>query len=106
MTLSFHFRVSDVSLTHVRLDRSAQETGLCGVLVLDTMDEPPNVVEIERVRCLECGNTYSRPAGRRTVDETGCPSCGYLGWIPAAIPPIAPRRSAADLPQTQEAQPR
>jgi hypothetical protein len=46
-----------------------------------------NVVQIERVRCLECGTTYAKPVDGGTVHENpGCPRCGYLGWISAAIP--------------------
>jgi hypothetical protein len=58
------------------------------------------VIHIERVRCLECSTTYSKPAGGGTVHENpGCPRCGYLGWIGTTIP-SAPRgrsRSGADL---------
>jgi hypothetical protein len=36
------------------------------------------------VRCLSCGATYAKPAGRGTVKTNpGCPECGYLGWWPA-----------------------
>jgi hypothetical protein len=57
------------------------------------------VVEIERVRCLECGAAYTKPADGGTVTENpGCPRCGYVGWIRAAIPaaPGELRRSSSD----------
>jgi hypothetical protein len=64
------------------------------------MGEPSsNVVQIERVRCLECGTTYAKPADGGTVHENpGCPRCGYLGWISAAIPASSggQRRFAGD----------
>jgi hypothetical protein len=52
------------------------------------MGEPSNnVIQIDRVRCLECGTTYVKPADGGTVHENpGCPKCGYVGWIAAAIP--------------------
>ena len=38
--------------------------------------------ELDRVRCLECGTTYAKPAEGGTVHENpGCPRCGYLGWV-------------------------
>jgi hypothetical protein len=41
----------------------------------------------EGVRCLECGETYSKPAAGGTVDKNpGCPVCGYVGWIPLTVP--------------------
>ena len=54
---------------------------------------------LTRVRCLECGHAYAKPAAGGTMSQNpGCPSCGYLGWIPAAVEVTAPqpRRSAAD----------
>jgi hypothetical protein len=46
-----------------------------------------NVIQIDRVRCLECGAKYVKPADGGTVHENpGCPKCGYLGWISATIP--------------------
>jgi hypothetical protein len=52
------------------------------------MGEPTsNVIQIDRVRCLECGVKYVKPADGGTVHENpGCPKCGYLGWISATIP--------------------
>jgi transposase-like protein len=47
-----------------------------------------NVVYIDRVRCLECGMKYVKPAdGGSARQNPGCPRCGYLGWITATIPP-------------------
>ena len=47
-----------------------------------------NVVQIERVRCLECGVKYVKPSDGGTVHRNpGCPRCGYVGWILATIPP-------------------
>ena len=58
---------------------------------------------LESVRCLECGLVYSKPSGGGTVTKNpGCPECGYVGWLSAAIPFMdtrAPRRSVADPPQ-------
>lgn len=50
-------------------------------------EEPSNVIQIDRVRCLECGAKYVKPADGGTVNENpGCPKCGYVGWISATIP--------------------
>jgi ribosomal protein S27AE len=72
-----------------------------------------NLVQVDRVRCLECGETYSKLAQGGTVSSNpGCPSCGYLGWILATIPalpdvtPDGPRRSAGDPPLHPGARPR
>jgi predicted nucleic acid-binding Zn-ribbon protein len=58
---------------------------------------------LTQVRCLECGAAYAKPAKGGTVEQNpGCPRCGYIGWIPAAveaIPGEARSRSAADLLQ-------
>ena len=59
-----------------------------------------NVIHIERVRCLDCGTSYSKPADGGTVHENpGCPRCGYLGWMATGLPtgPAAPARSGEDL---------
>ena len=41
---------------------------------------------LETVRCLECGDVYSKPAGGRTMDANpGCPHCGYVGWLPVSV---------------------
>ena len=51
------------------------------------MDES-NLVQIDRVRCLECGVKYVKPAEGGTAHRNpGCPRCGYVGWILATIPP-------------------
>ena len=73
------------------------------------MDATDNVIHIDRVQCLECGGTYTKPADGGTVTENpGCPRCGYLGWILATVPssPAALRRSAADRRRRLAAQPR
>jgi hypothetical protein len=52
---------------------------------------------LESVRCLECGEVYSKPVAGGTVQKNpGCPICGYVGWIPISLPEDAdePRRSA------------
>jgi hypothetical protein len=53
---------------------------------------------LESVVCLECGETYSKPAlGGTTMKNPGCPVCGYVGWIPISVPeqPARQRRSGA-----------
>jgi hypothetical protein len=36
-----------------------------------------------RVRCLVCGEEYSKPRGPGTFDANpGCPVCEYVGWEP------------------------
>lgn len=49
---------------------------------------------LETVRCLECGEVYAKPvAGGTTQTNPGCPTCGYVGWIPLTVPGAsAPRR--------------
>jgi hypothetical protein len=49
----------------------------------------------ETVRCLECGEVYSKPIGGGIVrTNPGCTTCGYLGWIPVTLPlEYAPLRS-------------
>jgi predicted nucleic acid-binding Zn-ribbon protein len=55
---------------------------------------------LHSVRCLECGEIYSKPSAGGTVHKNpGCPSCGYVGWIPVSLPPEeqrALRRSGED----------
>jgi len=62
------------------------------------------LIPVERVRCLECGVTYVKPCGGSTMRRNpGCPRCGYVGWIAAAVPVSAeavPRR-AYDGPHLQ-----
>jgi ribosomal protein S27AE len=71
-----------------------------------------NLVQVDRVRCLECGATYSKLAQGGTVSRNpGCPRCGYLGWILATIPPRpavsqdGSHRSAGDPPLHLRARP-
>ena len=40
----------------------------------------------ELVRCLSCRYVYAKPAGGGTFRRnTGCPECGYVGWIAAPL---------------------
>ena len=61
-----------------------------------------SLTALERVRCLECGEIYSKPkpAAGGTVDKNpGCPACGYVGWIPLTRSAESEsRRSGADRP--------
>jgi len=53
---------------------------------------------LESVRCLECSEIYSKPVAGGTVQKNpGCPTCGYVGWIPLTVPDESPRRFAAGL---------
>ena len=64
-------------------------------------DGTPAPAGTERVRCLECGTVYAKPAGGGAVERNpGCPKCGYVGWIPVTPEeePPAPRRSGGDPP--------
>ena len=46
---------------------------------------------LESVRCLECGDVYAKPSAGGTVQKNpGCPTCGYVGWIPITLP-VTPR---------------
>jgi hypothetical protein len=71
------------------------------------MGEPSNnVIQIDRVQCLECSTRYIKPVDGGTVHENpGCPKCGYVGWISATIPAttsgVGLRRFAADRRQHQ-----
>jgi hypothetical protein len=59
----------------------------------------PPLAVLESVRCLECGEVYSKPSAGGTVTKNpGCPVCGYVGWIPLTVPEAAEarRRSGAD----------
>lgn len=50
---------------------------------------------LESVRCLECGEIYSKPLAGGTVEKNpGCPNCAYVGWIPVTVPEGLPRRFA------------
>lgn len=59
------------------------------------------LVSVESVRCLACGVTYAKPCGGSTMRRNpGCPRCGYVGWIAAALPiavDLETHRSYADL---------
>ena len=47
----------------------------------------PNLAVLESVRCLDCGEIYSKPArGGTAAANPGCPSCGYVGWLSVTIP--------------------
>ena len=53
----------------------------------DAPETSSQIPMIERVRCLECGEVYAKPAGGGTVRANpGCPECGYVGWVGTAIP--------------------
>jgi hypothetical protein len=62
-----------------------------------------SLAAFESVRCLECGEVYSKPLAGGTVQKNpGCPVCGYVGWLPLTLPPEgASLRSVADQPQLQ-----
>jgi len=54
---------------------------------------------LETVRCLECSAVYAKPSGGGTMRANpGCPSCGYVGWIPVSGPGghASQRRPGAD----------
>jgi hypothetical protein len=71
------------------------------------MDPGSNLVHLERVRCLDCGMKYVKPADGGTVHQNpGCPRCGYVGWIASSVPssPAALRRFVADRPRRRTAQ--
>jgi hypothetical protein len=45
------------------------------------------IIQLDRVRCLDCGMKYAKPVAGGTVHENpGCPRCGYVGWIDTAVP--------------------
>ena len=65
------------------------------------LDQEPR----DRVRCLDCGTTYAKPADGGTVTRNpGCPRCGYVGWVPAGV--TGPRRFGEGRLLRQHAQPR
>ena len=50
-------------------------------------NEDRSLTVLQTVRCLECGEVYSKPAAGGTVlANPGCPECGYVGWLSTAIP--------------------
>lgn len=64
---------------------------------------------VNAVRCLGCGTLYSKPEGGGTAQSNpGCPTCGYVGWLPAdsefsgAAEPI---RYVLDRPLRRSSQP-
>ena len=60
------------------------------------------------VRCLACGNVYSKPEGGGTArSNPGCPKCGYVGWLPAESEfsgVVGPLRFALDRPLRRSSQ--
>jgi hypothetical protein len=43
------------------------------------------LAQIESVRCLSCGVTYSKRSAVGTLEANpGCPVCGYVGWVRAS----------------------
>jgi hypothetical protein len=71
-----------------RLKAVAQVCAGSGVIVdVEQHAETPILELIESVRCLACGSVYAKPARGGTVAANpGCPGCGYLGWLPLALP--------------------
>jgi len=69
----------------------------------ETSENAVPLAVLETVRCLDCGDVYSKPVAGGTVQmNPGCPTCGYVGWIPISVPmEPRPRRSAADRPRNQ-----
>ena len=59
------------------------------------------------VRCLGCGQVYLKPIdGAVAASAHDCPTCGYVGWIPAAQAVSSesesePLRFASDPPPHQ-----
>jgi hypothetical protein len=48
--------------------------------------ERPSLTVLQRVRCLECGALYAKPADGGTVRQNpGCPDCGYVGWATMGV---------------------
>lgn len=68
---------------------------------MDVIAPPAPLSVLESVRCLECGEVYSKPVAGGTVQKNpGCPVCGYVGWIPLSLPQEArsPRCGAGRPP--------
>jgi predicted nucleic acid-binding Zn-ribbon protein len=65
------------------------------------------VSNVVTVRCLDCGERYSKPLGGGTVRANpGCPECGYVGWVLAPELPTAAgelTRFGADRPRRRSA---
>ena len=54
---------------------------------MEGIAELPSLALLESVRCLGCSEIYSKPSAGGTVQKNpGCPSCGYVGWIPLRRP--------------------
>jgi hypothetical protein len=75
----------------------------------DAAARRPQLSLLQTVRCLECSEVYSKPVEGGTVTQNpGCPGCGYVGWLPVALPPAtsrpprrAPRRDELPRPSAQ-----
>ncbi len=53
----------------------------------NAQDGSPKLAVLESVRCLDCGEIYSKPAhGGIATANPGCPKCGYVGWLSVTIP--------------------
>jgi predicted nucleic acid-binding Zn-ribbon protein len=51
------------------------------------MREEAPLTMYQSVRCLECGAVYSKQErGGTLIVNPGCPDCGYVGWLPLAVP--------------------
>jgi predicted nucleic acid-binding Zn-ribbon protein len=71
--------------------------------------DSPALAVLDSVRCLECGEIYSKPTAGGTVEKNpGCPACGYVGWIPVSVPgeQRAQHRFGADRPHGPSARSR
>ena len=73
--------------------------------VFNGVEPPPSsgssqMTVLVPVRCLECGEVYSKPRRGGTVEKNpGCPNCGYVGWLSVSLPAEQPsglRRSGED----------
>ena len=70
--------------------------------------DPEKPSGIKTVRCLSCGEAYTKPAGGGTVQANpGCPDCGYVGWVQAESQVLtgglARDRFASDPPRRRSA---
>ena len=83
-------------VTHVHLPESrgfrptAQVSYLLDVVYagMSVNTHFPRLRVLESVRCLECGEIYSKPTGGGALARNpGCPQCSYVGWIPISLPP-------------------